>query len=201
MKESFPTLSEAEHEALLAHNSPAWDDFFAKHDAVIRQTLAWRKWSFDLATQQDVAQNIRGELPKALANFDPGRNLEAFLRRLCIHRCIDELRRKIKRQQRFVVHEELAQRTANEQQGDAPDPVALIIQAERAKDLHGMIAETSETCQEAIRLFYFESLSYTEIGEALGLAVNTVGSRLSKCLTRLKEAYAEKKVKNNEDGE
>ena len=43
----------------------------------------------------------------------------------------------------------------------------------------------------AIDAYYNQGLSYKEISEELGLAVNTVGSRLSKCLGKVKQNLQE----------
>ena len=74
---------------------------------------------------------------------------------------------------------------------DAPsdegiDPIRSVILSERASLLRKILESIDKTCQTAIQMFYIQSLSYKEISEHLGIAVNTVGSRLAKCLNKLR---------------
>jgi RNA polymerase sigma factor (sigma-70 family) len=51
--------------------------------------------------------------------------------------------------------------------------------------------EQSRTC---LLQFYVEGLSYKDMAERQGVTVNTVGSRLSRCLDKLKEALGPARV-------
>ena len=57
-----------------------------------------------------------------------------------------------------------------------------IERSERARMARALIEDLDETCREAVSAFYLEEMSYKDMSERFGIAVNTVGSRLAKCL-------------------
>ena len=69
----------------------------------------------------------------------------------------------------------------------APGADAVLMNAERMALLRQALDQLGNPCQEIIELRYFGDLSYEEIGQAMGLNLKTVSSRLSKCLDRLEE--------------
>jgi RNA polymerase sigma-70 factor (ECF subfamily) len=69
--------------------------------------------------------------------------------------------------------------------GNSLDPHQEIMKMERLQALSSALSELQTTCRNSITLFYIRNLSYREIADRLGVSVNTVGSRLSKCLNKL----------------
>lgn len=67
---------------------------------------------------------------------------------------------------------------------DAPETLAGI---EEAMDVHGALAALDEPCRELLDRFFARDESYRAIGEALGLPLGTVASRISRCLVKLRE--------------
>jgi RNA polymerase sigma factor (sigma-70 family) len=49
------------------------------------------------------------------------------------------------------------------------------------------LAQLDEASQACLRQFYVEGLSYKDMAAQQSVAVNTVGSRLSRCLDRLRD--------------
>jgi DNA-directed RNA polymerase specialized sigma24 family protein len=49
------------------------------------------------------------------------------------------------------------------------------------------LAQTPEHCREILDRFFARDESYRTIGEALELPAGTIASRISRCLTRLRE--------------
>jgi len=68
---------------------------------------------------------------------------------------------------------------------EALDPHHEAVQKERKTSLRSALRHLNQTCRDSIAMFYMQHLSYQEMAEKLGLAKNTVGSRLSKCLDKL----------------
>jgi RNA polymerase sigma-70 factor (ECF subfamily) len=183
-------------EDLREGNDRAWEDFFRRHDALIQSVTSWSKWHFDPVVRDDIAQKIRAELPRSIGQFKGDSSLEYFVKQISIRRCIDEVRRQVRNKGRFVsttVEEEDGEsRELQLEAGPDFDPVQVILKTERARSLRRVLEELDETCRAAIRQFYLEDLSYKEMAEANGITVNTVGSRLSKCLNKLRGMLAEK---------
>ena len=134
---------------------------------------------------------------KSSEAFVEGSSLVKFIKAIAIHRCIDEVRRQVRRKW-SVQASSLA--GADMEDFDliqlTPDPdadvVDLVLNREKEVLLREAVSSLGVTCKTALELFYFEGLSYAEISERVGVTVNTVGSRLAKCLSRFRE-----ELKNN----
>ena len=167
------------------------NELLAQYDSLIHAVVSWSKWRFDFHVREDIAQSIRIEITKSIENYHGECALEYFIKRICIHRCIDEVRRQVRKRNVFV---ELFQPESGDTRNplETPadetfDPVYQISLRERALALKQLVGQLDATCREAINHFYIDGLSYKEISETLRIAVSTVGSRLSKCLDKLRE--------------
>ncbi|MFH0908327.1 MAG: sigma-70 family RNA polymerase sigma factor [bacterium] len=176
--------------ALREGREPPWDQFFEQFDPLIRSVVAWGKWHLDAHTREDVAQSIRQEIVRSIGQIKEAATVEYFVKKICIHRIIDEIRRQV-RAGRFTV----AMQTVNADgdivnvpttSGPGDDPVMQIVLFERAAAVRQMLEEIGEPCSSAIRSFYFEGTLYKEIASSAGISINTVGTRLSKCLEKLR---------------
>jgi len=177
--------------ALKRGDEVEWGKFFVEHDRLIKSVVAWPKWRLDKFTQEDVAQIIRKELVKSISNFRGDSKLSYFVKRICIHRIIDEIRKQVRKNQ--VISSSTTQVHDGEVfeisavAGEEFDPVLQVVAFERANALRASLEEMEEICSSAIREFYFEGLTYKQIADRHGISINTVGSRLSKCLDRLRK--------------
>jgi RNA polymerase sigma-70 factor (ECF subfamily) len=185
------TLDIPAMDALRAGDESAWTTFFAYFDAVIRSIVAWPKWHFDPHTREDVAQTIKIAIMQSLARLQSEQSLQAFVRKICINRCIDMLRRQLREQGRLTPlghwNEDGEWEDVDVAAGPEFDPVAALQQAERAAVMRAALARMDEASQAFIRQFYVEGLSYREMAQRQGVTVNTVGSRLSRCLDKLRD--------------
>ena len=183
-------MQENQIEDLKKGDLKAWDAFISDIDPLIRSVVAWQKWHFAPHTQDDLCQKIRTDLTKSVPQFKGESSIEYFVKKICIRRCIDEVRRQVRSRELFV--STVTQDEDGEwKEIDAPsdetvDPIRSVILSERASILKKILESIDKTCQIAIQMFYLQSLTYKEISEHLGIAVNTVGSRLAKCLNKLK---------------
>jgi RNA polymerase sigma factor (sigma-70 family) len=170
---------------------PPLDRLLDQYNPLIRSVVSWSKWRFEFHVREDVEQSIRIEITKSIANYHGECTLEYYIKRICIHRCIDEVRRQVRKRDVFVdlfQPEQDGTRDPFEIPADETfDPVYQISLRERALALAQLVDRLDTTCREAIRHFYMDSMSYKQIAERLKIAVNTVGSRLSKCMDKLRE--------------
>ncbi len=178
-------------QGLAAGENAAWAAFFKDFDPLIRSVTTWSKWRFAPDVQEDIAQQVRTELMKSGAGLAEKKDLDSFIKKICVRRCIDEVRRQVRQRNRFVSLTPV--RTGDGdlleypiKAGEEWDPVRTILLTERARALDGLLRQLDATCVTAIRHFYLEGLAYKAIAERLKIAVNTVGSRLAKCLDKLK---------------
>jgi len=168
----------------------AWTAFFADYEPLIRSVIGWSKWRFKPQDQDDLLQEVRTALPKSVSRFRGESRLDYFVKRVCINVCVSRIRRLTRERSLFtslvVTDADGEYREMDVPAGEAFDPVRTVLQREAAQSVRQMMTELDATCQTAIRLFYVDELSYAEIAGRLGIAVNTVGSRLAKCLEKLR---------------
>ena len=84
--------------------------------------------------------------------------------------------------------------SAREQPMEDPDPGAAEDQIDELTDafaVHEALAELPENCREILDRFFARDESYRTIGQALDLPSGTIASRISRCLTRLREQFGE----------
>ena len=177
-------------EALKKGDEKAWALFFLQYDKEISAIAAWPKWRFDAHTREDVVQIIKLAIVKSIKNLQSEQALRAFVRKICVHRCIDMLRKRLREQGRFLslghYSNDGVWEDVDVAAGDEFDPVTALLRAERATIVRAALARMDVPSQKLIRQFYVENRSYRDIAESEGISINTVGSRLSRCLNKLR---------------
>jgi len=71
----------------------------------------------------------------------------------------------------------------------AHDPA--LARLDEATSVRAALATLSRNCQEILDRFFARDESDRTIGDALDIAAGTIASRISRCLGRLRDAYAE----------
>jgi RNA polymerase sigma factor (sigma-70 family) len=188
------TNSQDDDQALLRairkEKSGGWEQLFTQYDPLIQSIVRWSKWHFSNDEQKDVSQNIHMHLYKSLKSFRHKSSLSKFIKRIAIHHCINEVRRQSRWNSvmtSFPLQTGKGEYYEVEFVGlNASDPYTETVQRERIQLLNKTLEKLHETCQKIIHLFYTKHLSYKQISDALGISTNTVGSRISKCLDKLR---------------
>lgn len=178
-------------DALRTDRPGGWELLFNAYDPLIQSIVRWPKWNFSEDAQQDVRQNIHLQLRSALPSFRQQSSLAWFIKRIAMRQCVNEIRR----QKRWrTVMTPTVQKTAGGDWNEMefanpadPDPYDETVQHERRRLLHSALQQLRKTCQDSINMFYLQHLTYKDMAERLGISVNTVGSRLSKCLDKLQK--------------
>jgi len=178
-------------ESLKTGDEGAWNAFFLEYDRVIGSVVAWPKWHFESHVREDLAQTIRAEIVRCISNLKQEAQLKAFVKRICVNRCIDEVRRQSRERQvlqpMVVRLEDGEWKEIEPGAGPEFDPVTTVIAAERASSLKRVMEDLESPCRTAIRRFYVDGSSYKEMAEQEGISINTVGSRLARCLEKLRK--------------
>ena len=178
---------------LIQGDEHTWELFFEQYHEIIRQITAWPKWHFKIDAQEEVCQKILAALPKAMPKYNKQSSLDTYVKRIAIHKCIDEVKRQVKERQVFqdphtLVSENSGISPIEEmfKSGDQFDPVNTIVWYERGKALKKLINSLSKKCMDVIHAYHVEGLSYKEIAERQGIMISTLSSRLTKCLEKLR---------------
>ncbi|MBN2163125.1 MAG: sigma-70 family RNA polymerase sigma factor [Pontiellaceae bacterium] len=169
----------------------SWSVLHAQFDPLIESIVRWPKWNFTEDEQRDVSQNIHVQLQSALPKFREQCSLKWFVKRIAMNQCIDEIRRQ-KKWRTFMtpLTQQKTDGTWNEMElanFAAPDPSDEAEQNERRQCLYTALSQLHDTCRQSISMHYLKHMSYKDMAAQLGISVNTVGSRLNKCLDKLQK--------------
>lgn len=137
-------------------------------------------WHFlgDRALAEDMAQEVFWELYQRLREIQSTAHLTHWLRRVAVHRCIDQGRRKKSR--REVALDDTEAVAFESGTGDAPADSFLLAR------LRETVAGLPEKQRMVVVLRYQEELGPAEIAELLAMPVNTVKSTLHRALEELR---------------
>jgi RNA polymerase sigma factor (sigma-70 family) len=129
------------------------------------------------ADAEDIFQEVFARAYQHLDKLRDDAAVRPWLAQLTRRLCIDRLRAASR--ERPAADEELV--TA-----DAEETLALL---DEALTVHEALAATPEHCREILDRFFAQDESYKTIGEALDLPPGTIASRISRCLSRLREFF------------
>jgi RNA polymerase sigma factor (sigma-70 family) len=124
---------------------------------------------------EDVFQEVFARAYQHLDKLRDDAAVRPWLGQLTRRLCVDRLR-------------------AAGREGPVPDEELATLEAEdtlatldEALTVHEALAETPQHCREILDRFFARDESYHTIGEALEIPTGTIASRISRCLTRLRE--------------
>lgn len=137
----------------------------------------------DPADAEDAAQETFLKAYQRLKSYDPHRSFPTWLLSIGAHHCIDQLRR---RRFQLISLDAVHRRSAG--RDSLPERLAERTQARQS--LQAELARLGAYERAAIVMRYWYDLSYEEIGQALGLSVSAVKSRLHRARRGL-AAWAE----------
>jgi len=125
------------------------------------------------ADAEDAAQETFLKAYQKLKSYDPLRSFPTWLLSIGAHHCIDQLRR---RRFQVISLDAVRRRPA----GRDSQPENLAEGAQSKKSLQAELRRLGAYERAAIVMRYWYDLSYEEIGQALGLSVSAVKSRLHR---------------------
>ncbi len=126
----------------------------------------------------DLYQDTWVKVLKNFESFDPSRDFEPWLTRLCVNTYRDKLRRLARSP--FLSFSSNETKDAFLRSAPAPEK-------EDYSDLYAAIDQLPEKLRLTIILYYFEDLDIERTSQTLGIPPGTVKSRLSKARNLLKE--------------
>ncbi len=121
------------------------------------------------ATASDVVHNAMLEVWRGAARFSGAASVKSWIFTIARNKLIDRYRKGDRLHLVDAVPE-----TADE----GPDPEAVAMAAKDAGRVRTCLAKLKDAHRAAIRLAFFEDLSYDEIGEIEGVPVGTVKTRI-----------------------
>jgi RNA polymerase sigma factor (sigma-70 family) len=157
-----------------AGDQQAWAELVERFSRYV-YAISTQAFRLSDADAEDVFQEVFTRAYQHLDGLRDDSAVRPWLGQLTRRLCIDRLRAATR--ERPVSDEEL------EPQG-ADDTLA---QLEDALTVHEAMAGMPDHCREILDRFFARDESYRTIGEELDLPAGTIASRISRCLTRLRD--------------
>jgi RNA polymerase sigma-70 factor (ECF subfamily) len=169
------TLSDRELVARCrAGDEQAWAELVERFSRYV-YAISVKAFRLPESDAEDVFQEVFARAYQHLDSLRDDAAVRPWLAQLTRRLCIDRLRAAAR--ERPASDEELEPAGAEETLAVLDE--ALIVQE--------ALAETPEHCREILDRFFARDESYRTIGEALDLPPGTIASRISRCLTRLRD--------------
>jgi RNA polymerase sigma-70 factor, ECF subfamily len=150
-----------------------------------------RRIVHDPSLAEEVAQDVFFELYEHLPSLASEEHVVHWLRRVTVHRSIDEARRMLRRPQDYAA--------ASFAEPGVAEPVAASQEADPwvAERLQQMIASLPLVPRSVIVLRYQEGMGPEEIAAVLGMPVATVKSHLQRALKVLRAKMQRRVLRAN----
>jgi len=167
-------------ERCLRGDQAAWEELISRYERLIYFTAL--RSGASSAEAEDVFQNVCLIWLKQLKKLRDPERLGAWLVTITRREFAAQWRSREKRERVM----ETAQANTDMQE---LSPEALAAQADDARAVQRSMEELSEACKELLWLLFFHpgKPSYEETARQLGMPVNSVGPRRTRCLAQLKE--------------
>jgi len=132
----------------------------------------------------DLVQDVFEKTVRSPSSIPPGANERAWLSRVMHNLFIDRLRRKHARREEPIVTEVVA--------GVADEHPWW--ESLTAAEVRAAVAKLPDDQRATFELFAFDGKSYDEIAAALEIAKGTVGSRIVRARTKLRELLTKERA-------
>jgi RNA polymerase sigma factor (sigma-70 family) len=185
-----PTCTEHELAAAVRNGSDrAFEELYARYSARIRAYIAGMVG--DHARAEDLAQEVFISALRRLRQTERPIAFKPWIYEIAKNACIDEFRRTRRAREVPLDSEPDGAETDRWLVSSAPAPDAAIERKQSLKDLQGAFHGLSENHHRVIVMRELEGLSYSEIGERLGMTRPVVESTLFRARRRLDQEYNE----------
>ena len=151
----------------------------------------FRRLGADVQEAEDLTQELFLKLYRHASNYTANERLASFTFRIARNAWIDHTRRRATRQRGKHIsgeaHDELGQASLLDRiPGNEREAARSLSIREESGNLYRALAELSEMHRAVFELGALQELSYSEVGELLGIPVGTVKSRMFYALRHLR---------------
>ena len=165
----------------------AWASLYQRYRDRVYRITHWRRWRFPPEEADEVMQEVFLALVSSLRGFDFRSSLETYISHVATNKCISALRKRMAAraggQTGHLSLEEVEGFLGDD--GDLPDQ--RLLEREQQEILLQGLRRLGQACQSILRFRFVNGFSYQEIAKLLDVQEGTVASRLSRCLTELRE--------------
>ncbi|MFM1650607.1 RNA polymerase sigma factor [Brevibacillus sp. B_LB10_24] len=134
---------------------------------------------------QDMLQEVFIKIYYKLNEYSPTGKFSAWIYRIAINHCLDELRRRKRELPNIPISD------SDHPHDDTPEK--LYLEKEQAAAFQKILLSLPEDYRIVLLLRHSEQLSYREISETLMIPVNTVQVRLHRARKKFQECWLKRK--------
>lgn len=145
----------------------------------------------DAASADDMAQETFVTAFRKLGQFQGG-NFQAWLLRIAVNQCYDELRRRKRRPAESLDDSEFDEDSDARLISQTPDPENQAQQGELSSAIENCFDQLPADYRVVVMMSDVEEYSYDEIASAVNISLGTVKSRISRGRMRLRDCLQNK---------
>ncbi len=164
--------------AYLAGDLTAFNTLFNRHAPTLHRTVNAVVGGVHAA--DDVVQDVFLSLHQHRSEYKPGTNLKAWLYRIAYNNSITKRRLSVRRREVVMLS---LQATMNE----SFDYEMRELRGKVVSTINGLFKDD----QESLRLYFYDGLTYEEIGKKIGTKSQTAKTRVSRALSRFKRKWVD----------
>ena len=148
--------------------------------------LAWRKIG-DFHIAEDITQETFLQVYRKLATLKDPSQFPGWLYVIANRRCLAWLRKKRIQTQHLEEEIDIAMVGSTSYSKYVAAEQAESAGETKRELVKNLLAKLKESDRTVITLYYFDEMTYAEIGEFLGVSVNTIATRVHRARKRLKK--------------
>lgn len=165
----------------------AWASLYQNYRERVYRITHWRRWRFPAEEADEVMQEVFLALVSSLRSFDFRASLETYISHVATNKCISALRKRVAARAGGQIGHLPLEEVEGFLGDDRDPPDQRLLQREQQEILQQGLRRLGQACRSILRFRFVEALSYQEIAKLLDIQEGTVASRLSRCLTELRE--------------
>jgi RNA polymerase sigma factor (sigma-70 family) len=181
MRQRSPTDAELVARCRLG-DEDAWRQLVERFSRYV-YAIAVQAYRLSETDAEDVFQEVFSRVYERLDQLRKDEAIRPWIGQLTRRLCVDRLR---ERSAVELTDEELQLHEVDE----------TVDRLEEAWLVHELLASLSDACQEILERFFARDESYRTISEALALPPGTIASRISRCLSSLRDRWVEEEGRN-----
>ncbi len=175
LQQSMLDLTLSFESGMAASAAPSFEDLVERHKRLVFRT-AWRMMGSQ-ADAEDIAQEVFLKLHARLGEFEKQEQPGAWLYRVTVNQCLDQIRRRRPEKDVEEIH------LASQKRG----PEEWLILEDRLARLARWIPRLAPGERAALVLRDLEGLSTREVGEILGVSEETVRTSIHRAKEKLRQ--------------
>lgn len=171
-------------------DADAFGELISRYEAKLKRYA--RKFLNYEHEMEDLVQDVFIKAYTNIQSFDKTLRFSPWIYRIAHNTFVNELKRKSKGGFGIFDADTILPHLPADETADGD-----LLEEEIKHEIDSLIQNLPPKYKEVVVLYYFENLSYQEIGDILSIPITTVGVRMSRARKKLREEYKQT-IQNHE---